>query len=125
MAPIKRARHSSEIKTSANIRLPGGCVLELDAIGLPAGPNIQHAHAQFCRCLGRQDEIYIQYLALWLARSSGQLQIDEFAATALVCRLVDKWQLQVPLWLQPIVVQWVELLRKQPDRLLRLRNFAA
>lgn len=98
--------------------LPGGCVLELDAIGLPAGPNIQHAPVQMCCCLGHQDEIYIHYLALWMAKSPREFQIDEFAAMALVCRLIDKWQLQVPLWLQPIVVQWVELLRgNQPHRL--------
>lgn len=124
MGPTKR--HSRNIKTSAGICLPGGCVLELDAIGLPAGPNIKHVPAQFCCCLGQQDEIYIHYLALWLAKTSTKFQIDEFAAIALVCRLIDKWQLKVPSWLQPIVVQWVELLgRYQPDRLHGLANLAA
>lgn len=100
-----------------SVPLPGGCTLELDALGLPASGQLTHAAEGFCRCTPDQyDEVYLHHLVRWQAEYADQLQIDKLAATAMVCRLLEKWQIALPDWFRPIVAQWGELLRNQPEK---------
>lgn len=96
------------------ILLPGDCLIRLDSFGLPASPEIEHSKYRICCCLGQRDVIYVYYLVMWQSKYSIDLQIDQLKATAMVCHLIDEWQLQVPLWLQPIVTKWVEELENGP-----------
>ncbi|RYC61241.1 hypothetical protein CHU98_g4957 [Xylaria longipes] len=104
---------STNFKIPPGVLLSGGCYFELDAVGLPAGPNIKHSAEPLCRCAGKQDEILLKYLAIWQSEYSEQLQIDKLAATIMTCRLIEEWQLKVPTWLESIVKEWVELVRNQ------------
>ncbi|KAJ2971527.1 hypothetical protein NUW58_g9394 [Xylaria curta] len=90
------------VKMAPGLLLPGGCLLELDRLGLPASPNINHASEELCCCVGQRDQIFVKYLAYWRTRFADELEIDTLTATAMVLHVIEQFQINVPLWLQPI-----------------------
>ncbi len=112
MTSMRAKTESANIHSPAGVILPGGCILELDKLGLPTSPNIKHS-ADICLCHNHQDEIYIKYLIMWQAKYSEELQLDKTKATTMACRLIEEWKLKVPRWLEPSVQQWAELLKEQ------------
>jgi hypothetical protein len=106
---------SSAPRAPTGIILPGRCFLALNELGLPAVRTIRHSAVQICCCGNREDEIFVKYLIVWQAKFSEEMRIDKKTATAMVCRLINQWQLQVPVWLQPIVQEWAQLLQSQPE----------
>ncbi|KAI1746684.1 hypothetical protein F4782DRAFT_544968 [Xylaria castorea] len=107
---------STNFQVPPGVLLPGGCYFELDKVGLPTGPGIKHSAEPLCRCAGRQEDILIKYLAIWQSEYSERLRISKLSATAMVIRRIEEWQLKVPRWLEPIVKEWVEMLKNHCEQ---------
>ncbi|GAW21811.1 hypothetical protein ANO14919_113360 [Xylariales sp. No.14919] len=93
------------------IRLPGDCLLDLDRFGLPVSKHIRHSHPDICLCHDQIDEIHVKYLIIWQVELAEQVGVNSLDAMAKVVQLIQEWELQVPLWLQPIIERWVGILQ--------------
>jgi hypothetical protein len=76
------------------VALPGGCSVEVDIIGLPATPRIDHNGEQ-CVCHTYQAALLFMYLQQWLCSDAILFQIDVQSAVRVVQGLLSRWSIGV------------------------------